>query len=48
MATQDALAHIPDAELSDMERQAKASAQREVQEALRHGAARRLREGHAH
>ena len=38
MATQDALAHIPEAELSDMERQAKAGAQREVQEALRHGA----------
>ena len=37
MATLDAYAHTPEAEMSDMERQAEASARREVQEALRHG-----------
>ena len=38
VATLDAYAHTPDAELSDMELRAKADAQREVQAALRHGA----------
>ena len=38
VATLDAYAHTPEAELSDMELRAKADAQREVQEALRHGA----------
>ena len=38
VATLDAYAHTPEAELSDMELRAKADAQREVQAALRHGA----------